>query len=416
MNETPRANRLHISIFGRRNVGKSSLLNALTGQEMALVSDHPGTTTDPVYKSIEILPLGPCVIIDTAGLDDIGDLGLMRIKKTREVFDKTDLALLLIEPGAGVDSFELEIKEECLARKIPLLAVLNKSDLLGKDIDVKEKLEKELGLSLIPVSCLAGEGLDYLKKMIIKHAPAEFQKSYIVGDLISPGDLCILVTPIDSAAPRGRLILPQVQTIRDILDRNAQALVVKETELREALQTLIKPPKLVITDSQVFKQVAAILDEEIPLTSFSILFARYKGDLNSLMWGLKAIDELQAGDKVLIAEACTHHRQEDDIGTVKIPRLLEQKVGSRLDFHWYSGSGYPENLEDFKLIIHCGACMLNRRQMLSRIQKALDTGVPIVNYGIFLAYMNGILERSLKPLYHELKEPCPERKITADGG
>ncbi|SHG83611.1 iron-only hydrogenase maturation protein HydF [Thermosyntropha lipolytica DSM 11003] len=399
MQETPRANRLHIAIFGRRNAGKSSLINAITGQDIALVSDKAGTTTDPVYKAMEILPLGPCVLIDTAGIDDEGELGVLRIKKTREVLDKTDLALLVIDPLQGISTFELELVEEFRRRNIPFIPVINKIDqATPSPADIEKEIKEKVHL----VSAVSKEGIDQLKELIALKAPSDYQEPAIIGDLLQPGDMCILVTPIDSAAPKGRLILPQVQTIRDILDHDSQALVVKETELAKALASLKNPPRIVITDSQAFKEVERILDPSIPLTSFSILYARYKGDLKILLAGIEKLKEIKPGDKILIAEACTHHRQQDDIGTVKIPRLLEKIAGGKLDLHWSSGSGYPENLSSFELIIHCGGCMLNRRQMLSRINKAREKGVPITNYGLFLAYANGILERALAPLVHKL--------------
>ncbi len=391
INETPRANRPHIAIFGRRNAGKSSLINAITGQDIALVSEQAGTTTDPVYKSMEILPLGPCVLIDTAGIDDEGSLGQLRVKKTWEVLVKSDLAILLIDPTLGISNFEKDLLQTFDRQGVPVLGILNKIDLFKGE---KEGLEKELGLNLHPVSTLTGAGIAELKELIARQTPIDYARDNIVGDLLSPGDMCILVTPIDSAAPKGRLILPQVQTIRDILDHNAQALVVKVTELPMALASLKQPPRLVITDSQAFKEASALLDTSIPLTSFSILFARYKADLKSMMEGIKAVENLKPGDKVLIAEACTHHRQEDDIGTIKIPHLLEKQAGGKLDINWYSGSSYPEDLESYKLIVHCGACMLNRKQMLSRVRKAQEKNIPIVNYGVLLAYMNGILERT----------------------
>lgn len=394
MQETPRANRLHIAIVGRRNAGKSSLINALTNQDIALVSEVPGTTTDPVFKAMEILPIGPSIIIDTAGLDDTGELGELRVKKTLEVLEQADLVVLVIDPLLGITEFDLEIKKEIENRRIPLIGVVNKADLV--DID-PGFLEKQLELSLIKVSAATGEGIEDLKQRIIQEAPFDFEEPHIVGDLIEPGDLCVLVVPIDSAAPKGRIILPQVQTIRDILDHAAVSVVVQDTELRETLNKLNEKPKIVITDSQAFARVAADTPDDVWMTSFSILYARYKGDLAELIRGAKAIKSLQPGDKVLIAEACTHHRQPDDIGKYQIPRYLERLVGGELDFSWSSGMGYPENLEEFKLIIHCGACMINRRQMLNRIRRARAKGVPIVNYGVFLAYANGILERALKP-------------------
>lgn len=393
IDDTPRANRPHIAILGRRNAGKSSLINAITGQDIALVSDQAGTTADPVYKSMEILPLGPCVLIDTAGIDDAGDLGQLRVKKTREVLDKTDLAVLVIDPALGVSSFEKDLLEDFSKQDIPVLAVLNKID---RDNVRKALLEQELGLSLHPVSTVTGKGISELRELIAINTPGGLENVSLVGDIISPGDICILVTPIDSAAPKGRLILPQVQTIRDILDHNAQALVVRETELESALASLSRPPRLVVTDSQVFATVSSLVDESIPLTSFSILFARYKADLKSMMQGVEVLQELKPGDRVLIAEACTHHRQEDDIGRVKIPRLLQQQAGGILDLNWCSGSTYPEDVESYKLIVHCGACMLNRKQMLSRIRIAHEKGVALINYGVFLAYMTGILDRAIR--------------------
>lgn len=394
MQDTPKANRLHIAIFGRRNAGKSSLINALTQQDIALVSAIPGTTTDPVFKAMEIPPLGPCMIIDTAGIDDVGELGELRTKKSRAVLNQTDLALLVIDPAAGISEFERELKEEIIARDIPVIGVLNKTDLGPVETN---QLEKELGLPLVPVSSRTREGIRLLKERIIQSAPAAFEEPYIVGDLLSPGDICVLVVPIDLAAPKGRLILPQVQTIRDILDNDAIATIVKESELREALAGLAQKPRLVITDSQAFRQVAAETPDDVLMTSFSILFARYKGDLLELVRGAKAIETLRPGDKVLIAEACTHHAQADDIGRVQIPRWLCQYVGGELDFQWSSGSGYPDNLAEFKLVVHCGACMINRRQMLHRIDMARENHVPIVNYGVLLAFVHGILDRALKP-------------------
>ncbi|MDD2511281.1 MAG: [FeFe] hydrogenase H-cluster maturation GTPase HydF [Syntrophomonas sp.] len=394
MQDTPKANRLHIAILGRRNAGKSSLINALTQQEIALVSEVAGTTTDPVFKAMEILPIGPCMIIDTAGIDDEGQLGELRIKKSREVLNQTDLALLVIDPALGISEYELELKQEIQSRKIALIGVLNKIDQGKFD---KKSLEKQLGLSLVAVSSLSREGIELLKERIIERAPTHFEEAHIVGDLIEPGDICLLVVPIDLAAPKGRLILPQVQTIRDLLESDATVMVVKENQLRQALEGLKKKPRLLITDSQVFGKVAPQTPDEVMLTSFSILFARFKGDLLELVRGAKAIEKLRPGDQVLIAEACTHHAQDDDIGRVQIPRWLNRYVGGELDFHWYSGSGYPENLEQFKLVVHCGACMINRRQMLHRIDLARESGVPIVNYGVLLAFVNGILERTLQP-------------------
>ncbi len=339
LNQTPRGSRLHIAIFGRRNAGKSSLINALTNQNIAIVSDVPGTTTDPVYKSMEILPIGPVVIIDTAGIDDVGELGTLRIEKAYTVLAKTDLLLLVIDPSKGVESHEVEVIKKAKQNKVSVIGVLNKIDLFPQANP--DELSTTLNIPVIPVSAVTHKGIDELKLAMIKLAPKDWMSSTIIGDLISPGDTIVLVVPIDLAAPKGRLILPQVQTIRDILDHDAMALVVKERELKSAIGNLKNNPRLVVTDSQAFLKVAADTPPDVPMTSFSILFARHKGNLISLVEGAKAVEDLVPGDKVLIAEACTHHRVEDDIGTVKIPRWLRQVVGGPLDFKWVSGHELP---------------------------------------------------------------------------
>jgi [FeFe] hydrogenase H-cluster maturation GTPase HydF len=395
LNETPRGSRLHIAIFGRRNTGKSSLINALTNQSIAIVSDVPGTTTDPVYKSMEILPLGPVVLIDTAGIDDVGDLGALRIQKTLAVLAKTDLLLLVIDPAQGVDSYEKDIVLKARQGRVPVVGVLNKMDL--HDDAQPDTIAGILDVPTVPVSALTGWNIDRLKMAMIGKAPKDWTQPTILGDLITPGDLVVLVTPIDLAAPKGRLILPQVQTIRDILDNDAMTLVVKERELKGALSALKDKPKLVVTDSQAFLKVAADTPKDVMMTSFSILFARYKGNLQALARGARAIEELVPGDKVLVAEACTHHRVEDDIGTVKIPRWLRQLVGGPLDFTWVSGLELPPDLTPYKLIVHCGACMINRKEMLHRLMTAQAAGVPIVNYGVLIAHVLGILKRALQP-------------------
>lgn len=394
MQDTPRGNRLHIALFGRRNAGKSSLINALTNQELAVVSSIPGTTTDPVFKSMEILPLGPVVLIDTAGIDDVGELGELRIKKTLEVLRKTDLAILVLDPQTGIGPYELELKRRLSERGLPMVAALNKIDLGG--IEQLPDMERTLGQKILPVSAKTRQGIEELKSELIKAAPTDFEAPYLVGDLVGPGELAVLVVPIDLAAPKGRLILPQVQVLRDLLDNDAMGLVVKERELKAALAQIPRP-KIVITDSQAFLKVAADTPPEVWMTSFSILMARYKGDLIELVRGAKAVKNLRPGDRVLIAEACTHHRQPDDIGKVQIPRWLRQYVGGELDFNWVSGGSFPEDLATYKLVIHCGGCMINRREMLYRIQVAKAAGVPIVNYGVFLAFVHGILDRALEP-------------------
>ncbi len=397
MQETPKGSRLHIAIFGRRNAGKSSLINALTSQDIALVSAVPGTTTDPVYKAMEILPIGPVMIIDTAGIDDVGDLGLLRVERTMQVLNKADLAIVVIEPEQGVTKFEQTLVQSIRKRGLPMAGVINKSDIMPIPIEMTEKFSALLDLPLTSISAKNGQGIEELKRLIIKLAPDNWEGPPVIGDLVSPGDTVILVVPIDLAAPKGRLILPQVQTIRDLLDNDACAVVVKERELKEALAGLKSPPKLVVTDSQEFMKVGADTPPGVMLTSFSILMARHKGDLETLVAGAKAIGTLQPGDKVLVSEGCTHHRQADDIGKVKIPRWLRQSVGGELDFEWFSGSSFPPDLKKYKLIVHCGACMLNRREMLYRLAMAREAGVPIVNYGLLIAQIHGILHRALEP-------------------
>jgi len=409
LNETPRGSRLHIAIYGRRNTGKSSLINALTNQEVAIVSSVPGTTTDPVFKSMEILPVGPVVIIDTAGIDDVGELGALRIKKTVRVLNKADLIILVLNEGQVLDKREFDLVRKAGEQGVPVVGVLNKVD-LNPEADPAE-FEQSLGIKVLPVSAVTRQGIDSLKQAIIRSAPKDWSAPTIVGDLINPGDTVMLVVPIDLAAPKGRIILPQVQTIRDILDHDAIALVVKEREIKKALAGLTEKPKIVVTDSQAFLKVDADTPKDVMITSFSILFARYKGNLETLTAGALAVDRLRPGDKVLIAEACTHHRVADDIGTVKIPRWLRQQVGGELQFDWSSGIEMPEHLEQYQLIVHCGACMINRKEMLYRILQATSAGVPIVNYGVLIARMHGILRRALAPFpaaRRLLDEPPPE--------
>lgn len=395
LNSTPKGDRLHIALFGKTNAGKSSVINAVTSQNIALVSEIKGTTTDPVYKAMELLPIGPVMLIDTAGLDDESNLGELRREKTFEVLNKTDIALIVVDGLKGLTAYDKDVISKIKSKNIPIIGVLNKIDKLD-EIDVSI-YEKETDISFIPVSTLTGEGIKELKGAIIKAVPENEDKFKIVGDLISPGDFVVLVTPIDKAAPKGRLILPQQQTIRDVLESDAMAIVTKEFELRETLAGLSKKPKMVITDSQVFLKVSADTPKDILMTSFSILMARHKGDLTELVKGAKAIKNLKDGDKILISEACTHHRQSDDIGKVKIPRWLRQKTGKKLEFDFSSGFSFPENIKDYALIVHCAGCMLNRKAMLYRINEAKAQNVPIVNYGVLIAYVQGILERALKP-------------------
>ncbi|MEW9094326.1 MAG: [FeFe] hydrogenase H-cluster maturation GTPase HydF [Clostridiaceae bacterium] len=403
LNDTPRSVRVHISLFGKRNAGKSSVINAITNQEIAIVSPVKGTTTDPVFKSMEILPIGPCVLIDTAGIDDEGDLGQLRIKKTLEILDKTDIALLVVDAKVGLTKEDIVVSQRIKEKKIPLIIVLNKIDTEDWSQIKIEKLKTELNSPVVIVSALNKVGIEKLKNEIIKVIPKDEESLKIVGDLINPGDIAILVTPIDKAAPKGRLILPQQQTIRDILESDAIAVVTKENELQETLSSLAKKPKIVITDSQAFDKVAKDTPEDILMTSFSILFARYKGDLSELVKGAKAIENLKDGDKILIAEGCTHHKQEDDIGTVKIPRWIREKTGKNIEFQFTSGTTFTDEIKKYALIVHCGGCMINRTGMISRIEGAKNYNVPIVNYGILIACVLGILPRALKPFSEALK-------------
>ena len=408
MQETPQANRLHIGVFGRRNVGKSSLINALTNQELALVSEIAGTTTDPVYKAMELLPVGPVVLVDTAGIDDSGSLGQLRVKKTIEVIRKIDLAILVIEPASGLGRFEQELFARLQQNKTRVVVVVNKVDLsVGKDLP--GEIETEFRIKPVLVSALEKSGIEELREELARTAPRDDQNVTIIGDLISPGDLVVLVTPIDSAAPKGRLILPQVQTLRDVIDHDGIAVVCKETELTATLNGLKDKPRIVVTDSQAFHQVAREVPPAILLTGFSILFARYKGDLRMLIEGVDRLASLQAGDKVLIAEACTHRRQADDIGTVKLPAWLKKRVG-RLDFTHVAGREYPADLASYDLVLHCGGCMVNRKEMLSRLKEAKAGGVPVVNYGMAIAYLHGILERALQPFPEYYQQWITARK------
>ncbi len=395
MNSTPRSNRIHIALFGKRNAGKSSLINAITKQETAVVSPVKGTTTDPVYKSMELLPLGPVVFIDTAGLDDEGELGELRKRKTLEVVEKTDLALLVVDAEEGLSDFDISLAAYLRQKKIPSLGVLNKIDLEAGSEPLLKEMRERLELAVYAVSAASGKGINELRKAMGEAVPDDEDKFKIVGDLVRPGDFVVLVTPIDKAAPKGRLILPQQQTIRDILEADAIAVVTKEYELKETLDRLGTKPALVITDSQAFLKVAADTPKDVPLTSFSILFARHKGDLAELVRGARALEKLQDGDKILVAEACTHHQQSDDIGRVKIPRWIRQNTGKELHFEHASGYTFPGNITDYSLIVHCGSCMLNRRSMLHRIAQAVDAGVPIVNYGVLIAYVQGIFPRAI---------------------
>lgn len=397
MNQTPSSERVHIGLFGKRNAGKSSVINAVTNQDIAIVSAVRGTTTDPVYKSMELLPLGPVMLIDTPGLDDEGELGALRVQKGLDVLRKTDIALLIVDGTAGMSPEDERLEEELKKRGLPYLVVFNKWDL------VQEKSAGEENSGAEPederhirVSARTGEGIQELKERLARMVPAGKEKR-LVGDLLEPQDLVVLVVPIDKAAPKGRLILPQQQTIRDVLESGAVSVVVREKELKETLKKLGTKPKLVITDSQVFGLVDRDTPEDILLTSFSILFARYKGNLAQAVRGAGALESLRDGDKILISEGCTHHRQCDDIGTVKLPRWIENYTGKKPEFVFTSGTGFERNLKEYHMIVHCGGCMLNEQEMQYRLKMAENQGVPMTNYGILIAYMKGILKRSLQP-------------------
>ena len=420
MNPTSKSLRLHISFFGRRNVGKSSLLNAMTRQQVSIVSPVAGTTTDPVEKPMEFLPLGPVLFIDTAGLDDIGELGSLRIRKTRQVMERTDLAVLVAESGKnGWGAMEEEILKELAARKIPVVVVFNKLDTGTPDPELIARFANQK-IHTVLTSAEQGRGFLDLRQALLESSPPDFIESpSVVGDLVGPGEMAILVLPIDKEAPKGRLIQPQVQAIRDLLDTDSYCLVVKERELRSALDRLKVLPKLVVTDSQAFLKVAADTPREVPLTSFSILMARFKGDLLTQVKGTLAIEHLKRDDRVLIAESCSHHPIGEDIGRVKIPRWLTQYVGANLRIDHVQGRDLPEDLSPYKLVIHCGACMWNRREMLSRIMLCQQAGVPITNYGLTIAYSLGIFERALEPfpaaleLFLASKLHAKERKLAA---
>ena len=403
MNATPSGERVHIGFFGRRNAGKSSVVNAVTGQDLAVVSDVKGTTTDPVSKAMEILPLGPVVVIDTPGFDDEGGLGEKRVAQARKILGKTDIAVLVVDATEGLKKTDEELAELFRERKIPFLVALNKSD-IAEDSEDHVVAEEEPGLlqkvaagseGMLHVSALSGDGIYGLRERIAALKP-EGSEGRLVADKINAGDLIVLVVPIDKAAPKGRLILPQQQAIRDILDAGAASVVVRDSELEETLAGLGRKPDLVITDSQVFGKVDSIVPADVPLTSFSILMARYKGLLDEAVKGVAAVKYLKDGDKVLIAEGCTHHRQCGDIGTVKIPKWLSEHAGKELVYETASGTGFPEDLSSYALVVHCGGCMLNEKEVTRRTKQAADQGVPITNYGTLIAYLHGILARSLE--------------------
>lgn len=391
MYNTPKSNRLHISIFGKRNAGKSSLINAITNQSLSVVSDIPGTTTDPVSKSMELLPLGPIVLIDTAGLDDTGSLGELRINKTKEVIKKTDLGVLVFDACNKNLEYELKWYDDLKQKNIPVIGAINKIDLCKNNCNF---IKSYFDIPFVEISAKEKINISGLKKLLIENAPIDFEMPTILGDIIKPKDKIILVAPQDIQAPKGRLILPQVQIIRDILDNDGLALTVKDTELTDMLTALKEEPSLVITDSQMFKKVNELIPKHLRLTSFSILMARYKGDLDLFIKGAKIINTLKPNDKILIAEACTHHQLKGDIAREKIPSLLEKKVGGKLDIVNITGVDFPEDLSEYKLIIHCGSCMFTRKQLLSRLEHVKNQNIPITNFGVALAELNGILDRS----------------------
>ncbi|MCR4726039.1 MAG: [FeFe] hydrogenase H-cluster maturation GTPase HydF [Clostridia bacterium] len=390
LNETVTAERVHIGFFGRRNVGKSSLVNAVTGQNLSIVSEVKGTTTDPVRKAMELLPIGPVSIIDTPGFDDEGALGELRVEKTLVALRKTDVAVLVADAAVGLTEADETYLSLFRARKMPFIVAYNKADCVSE-----RKILKDNELY---VSAKTGENVAELKELLGKFALSKKGQRKILADLVAAGDVVVLVIPVDESAPKGRLILPQQQTLRELLDLRAAAICCQPTELKGVLAGLSEPPKLVVTDSQAFGEVSKIVDESVPLTSFSILFARYKGDLETLIGGAKALSELKDGDKVLISEGCTHHRQCNDIGTVKLPSWIRDFAGADLDFSFTSGGDFPSDLKEYALIVHCGGCMLNETEMKARLSFAREAGVPIVNYGVAIAHIHGILKRSLAPL------------------
>ena len=394
LNDTPSSERIHIGFFGQRNAGKSSLVNAVTGQTLSVVSDVKGTTTDPVTKAMEILPLGPVVIIDTPGFDDEGTLGEMRVQKTKQILNHTDIAVLVVDNSSGISDCDRQLIEIFNEKNIPFITVYNKCDISPKE---------SCSANEIAVSAVNSTNIRQLKEMLASFARNSGDEKMLIGDMLSDGDVVVLVTPIDSSAPKGRMILPQVQTIRDILDADAIPVVTKETQLAEALQKLAVKPKMVITDSQAFAIVSKIVPQDIPLTSFSILMARYKGFLKTAVKGASAINSLQTGDKILISEGCTHHRQCGDIGSVKLPMLLEKTTGKKFRISLSSGNEFPDDLSQYSLVIHCGGCMLNEREMVSRRKNAENQGIPFTNYGTAIACMNGILKRSLS-LFPDIAE------------
>ncbi|MDD4565152.1 MAG: [FeFe] hydrogenase H-cluster maturation GTPase HydF [Eubacteriales bacterium] len=394
LNNTPASDRIHIGFFGKRNAGKSSVINAVTGQNLSIVSEVKGTTTDPVYKAMELLPLGPVMMIDTPGLDDEGSLGHMRMQKSYQVLNKTDIAVLVVDGLIGISEEDRAIISRFRQKNIPYIIVFNKLDIADRSASFPVDFPAEKNLW---VSSVTGENIHELKNLIASQVHTGQSKYPIVSDLIKPRDLVILVVPIDSSAPKGRLILPQQQTIRDILESDGAAIVIKETQLKSTLESLAATPSIVITDSQVFDKVASEIPEDIPLTSFSILFARHKGDLALAVKGAASIEELNDGDTILISEGCTHHRQCEDIGTIKLPRWLNQYTKKDLHFKFTSGMEFPEDLSQYKLVVHCGGCMLNAREMKYRLQCSNDKNTPITNYGILIAYMQGILDRCISP-------------------
>lgn len=392
MQDTPKGNRIHIAFFGKRNAGKSSIINAFANQQVSIVSNIAGTTTDPVYKAMELFPIGPIMLIDTAGLDDEGYIGNLRIEKTKEIMDKTDIAVIVMDCKNKDFQYEMYLKEELGKRKIPMVITLNKIDESDNLEEAISRAKEQLDNNIVPISALQKENIDKLKEKIIEQIPSNNETTLLEG-IVEKKDLVLLITPQDLQAPKGRLILPQVQVLRDILDKGAMAMVLKDTELKEGLKNLYKKPDLVITDSQIFNKVKDMIPIDIKLTSFSILMARYKGDIKLLIEGAKSISSLKPGDNILISEACTHHPLKGDIAKEKIPKLLKKKIGGEINIDFSSGGDFTKNIEKYKLIIYCGGCMLNKKQMVNRLNKAREKNIPITNFGVVLAYLNGILDR-----------------------